>query len=274
AFAVEDHGIGIDPERQREVFEPFVQVRDTGRHHAGTGLGLAVCKRLVQALGGEIALRSAPGRGTTVSFELSLAPVASAPSAATGAQADALERGHAVLVGEDDAVNRMVVERFLQRLGQHPMCATDIQSALQALAAQRPALALIDMYLPDGDGRELLARLRTLPGGRELPVVLMSAHIPANEVQALLDGGFSAFLSKPFTRVQLQALLARLLPAPGTAGAGDALPSADAGEAADAPGSLPGDAPVEWASLAFLRAEREALGAAVVEEFARVFRAQ
>lgn len=274
AFAVEDHGIGIDPERQREVFEPFVQVRDTGRHHAGTGLGLAVCKRLVQALGGEIALRSAPGRGTTVSFELSLAPVASAPSAATGAQADALERGHAVLVVEDDAVNRMVVERFLQRLGQHPMCATDIQSALQALAAQRPALALIDMNLPDGDGRELLARLRTLPGGRELPVVLMSAHIPANEVQALLDAGFSAFLSKPFTRVQLQALLARLLSTPGAAGTGEFPTSADAGETADAPGTQPADAPVEWVSLAFLRAEREALGETVLAGIARVFRAQ
>ncbi len=277
AFAVEDHGIGIDPERQREVFEPFVQVRDSGRHHAGTGLGLAVCKRLVQAMGGEIALRSAPGRGTTVSFELNLAPVASAPAAAPGAPAEVLDRAHAVLLVEDDAVNRMVVERFLQRLGQHPVCATDIQSALGALSTRWPALALVDMNLPDGDGRELLARVRALPGGRALPMVLMSAHLPASEVQALLDAGFSAFLSKPFTRLQLQALLARLL-AP--TGGGDVLPATGvaqlpaAPETAEPPATQAGEAPVEWVSLGFLRAEREALGAPVVAEIARVFRVQ
>lgn len=277
AFAVEDHGIGIDPERQREVFEPFVQVRDSGRHHAGTGLGLAVCKRLVQAMGGEIALRSAPGRGTTVSFELNLAPAASAPAAAPGAPIEVLDRAHAVLLVEDDAVNRMVVERFLQRLGQHPVCATDIQSALGALSTRWPALALVDMNLPDGDGRELLARVRALPGGRALPMVLMSAHLPASEVQALLDAGFSAFLSKPFTRLQLQALLARLL-AP--AGGGDVLPATGvaqlpaAPETAEPPATEAGEAPLEWVSLAFLRAEREALGAPVVAEIARVFRVQ
>lgn len=266
-FAVQDHGIGIDPARQREVLEPFVQVRDSGRHHGGTGLGLAVCKRLIEAMGGEIAIDSAPGQGTTVSFELAFAP-APAPAEARASESSAhLAPGHSVLVVEDDAVNRMVVERFLQALGQHPLCAGDIQAALAAVGRQVPDLALVDMNLPDGDGRELLTRLRALPGVPQLPAVLMSAHVPASEVQALLDAGFAAFLSKPFSRAQLQALLARLLgdgeapaPVPHTR---DAVPS----DATDTP-------PPDRVSEDFLRAEQAALGEAMLGQIAAVFESQ
>lgn len=275
-FAVEDHGIGIEPARQQEVFEPFVQVRDSGRHHAGTGLGLAVCRRLVEAMGGTIELASVPGQGTTVGFELALPP---APAAVAGkrtpaeAAEPALAPGHRVLVVEDDEVNRMVVERFLEALGQQPLCASDVHDALRMLGERPVDLALIDMNLPDGDGRELLARMRALPEHAHTPAVLMSAHVPRREVDALLGCGFAAFLPKPFARDRLRALLARLLGGGGEAGR--AVPD-DAGAAPciAAADPSPSGRTSEWVDLAFLHAEEEALGRAVVDDIVRVFRSQ
>lgn len=265
-FAVEDHGIGIDPARQAEVFEPFVQVRDSGRHHAGTGLGLAVCRRLVRAMGGDIGLVSAPAQGTTVRFELLLPaaparPAVDARPASSGVRAP-LAPGHRVLVVEDDEVNRMVVERFLNGLGQHAVCVADIHGALQALGEQAVDLALIDMNLPDGDGREMLARMRALPAHAGTPAVLMSAHIPGHQVEGLLATGFGAFLSKPFTRARLGEVLAGLLAGP--------VPEADGASGAVTE-------PVQataWVNHAFLRAEEEALGREVLDSIVEVFRAQ
>jgi two-component system sensor histidine kinase TorS len=267
-FAVEDHGIGIDAARQAEVFEPFVQVRDSGRHHAGTGLGLAVCRRLVRAMGGDIGLVSAPGQGTTVSFELVLPPAPARSAVESGPAADGerapLAPGHRVLVVEDDEVNRMVVERFLDGLGQQAVCVADIHGALQALGEQPVDLALIDMNLPDGDGREMLACMRALPAHAGTPAVLMSAHIPGHQVDGVLAAGFCAFLSKPFSRARLGEVLAGLLAAAGPQadGAPASGPAAEAMQVAD------------WVDREFLRAEEEALGRAVLDSIVEVFRAQ
>ena len=298
-FEVEDHGIGIDPARQAEVFEPFVQVRDHGRHHAGTGLGLAVCRRLVRAMGGEITLVSAPGQGTTVRFALPLAspvgvaavaPQASATRAAeVAAVAAALAPGHWVLVVEDDEVNRMVVERFLQGLGQRPVCAPDIQSALRALAGRAFDAALIDMNLPDGDGREMLARLRALPEHAQTPAVLMSAHLPRAEVDGLLAAGFGAFLSKPFTRERLHAVLAGLIGGAIEGGAAEVHDGAaqeaqrlgagkeadgEADEEAVAEGAQGAGGITPWVDVDFLRGEAVALGPEVLDRILAVFRSQ
>ena len=282
-FAVEDHGIGIEPARQQEVFEPFVQVRDSGRHHAGTGLGLAVCRRLVEAMGGAIELKSAPGKGTTVSFEIALPATTATPAEATAAtattDASAPAPGHRVLVVEDDEVNRMVVERFLDALGQQAVCAPDIHNALRLLHERPIDLALIDMNLPDGDGRELLARLRALPAHARTPAVLMSAHIPRREVDALLEAGFAAFLSKPFSRQRLRALLAKLLAGGRTAplaGERDAVAATaasvpTAATAATATEALQAE---DWIDIDFLRAEQEALGEEIVADIVGVFRTQ
>ena len=302
-FAVEDRGIGIDPARQVEVFEPFVQVRDNGRHHAGTGLGLAVCRRLVRAMGGEIGLVSAPGEGTTVSFELLLPPAPALPAAEAGRSGEAafapLAPGHRVLVVEDDEVNRMVVTRFLEALGQHPLCVVDIQSALHVLGEEGADIALVDMNLPDGDGREMLARLRALPRHADTPAVLMSAHVPANQVDGLLAAGFGAFLSKPLTLARLRAVLAGLLAGRSSATVGGA---GGVGQAARAEEGAQGEAsegkaeaedraaqggvvegtvvegggaePAPWVDSEFLRAEEAALGGDVLDGIAEIFRAQ
>lgn len=157
--------------------------------------------------GGDIHIRSAPGAGTTVSFELVFEAAQPPAALALDASGETLTDCHRVLLVEDDEVNRLVAERFLQALGQQVVCASDIDSALKLVAQLAVDIALVDMNLPDGDGRDLLQRLRRLPHGRHIPAVLMSAHVPPQEVPSLLDAGFAAFLSKPFSRSQLQHLL-------------------------------------------------------------------
>ncbi len=286
-FSVVDHGIGIDPTRQTEVFEPFVQVRDQGgRHHAGTGLGLAVCKRLVQALNGRIVLESVPGVGTTVSFELGFDAVPSAqvtPVADSAAgPAAALLPGQHVLVVEDDEVNQLVIERFLGLLGQVPLCADGVEAALRIAAEVHVDIALVDMNLPDGDGLGLLSRLRDIPGFGRTPAILISAHLPKQEIQSMLAAGFSAVLQKPFTQAQLGATLARALDAAATGEPGSgSLSESSARSSTGHPdrsgpvgeaGSDPSAAP--WIDLAFLQAERDALGMATLNEIAAVFQRQ
>lgn len=172
-----------------------------------------------------------------------------------------------MLVVEDDEVNRMVVERFLDALGQQAVCAPDIHNALRLLHERPIDLALIDMNLPDGDGRELLARLRALPAHAHTPAVLMSAHIPRREVDALLEAGFVAFLSKPFSRQRLRTLLAELL-----AGGRSEPPAGERDAGAATVAELP--QAEDWIDADFLRAEQEALGEEIVADIVRVFRTQ
>lgn len=219
----------------------------------------------------------------TASLLTKVCSTAAASGSVNDGVAMQLVHGHRVLVVEDDEVNRMVVERFLDGLGQQPVCAGDIQAALHALAEQPVDIALIDMNLPDGDGREMLMRLRALPRHAATPAVLMSAHLPRAQVDGLLAAGFAAFLPKPFTRARLGAVLADLLA--GELGAVASSPgiSADQGTApartaSDAESACAADtvavADAEWVDRDFLRAEEEALGRAVVDDIVAVFRAQ
>lgn len=263
-FSIMDHGIGIEAERQQEIFEPFVQIRDQGRHHAGTGLGLAVCKRLIEALGGRISLVSAPGAGTTVSFELEFGVAAAPPKSAAVADDPkaALSPGHKVLVVEDDEVNALVLERFVGMLGQVPLCASSIGAALR-IAHQTPvAVAIVDMNLPDGDGVGLLSKLRKIPAYRSTPVVLISAHVRREEAERLRQAGFDSVMQKPVTQSQLRGVLGRLLSNPETITPGghtvtDATPASE-----------------ERVDKAFLNAEQDSLGMATVEQIATVFERQ
>lgn len=277
-FSVTDHGIGIEPGHQNEIFEPFVQVREHGRHHAGTGLGLAVCKRLVQALDGRIVLESAPGVGTTVSFELDYEEAA--PSVDIESPAEpviALSPGQRVLVVEDDDVNRLVIERFLGLLGQVPLCAESVAAALRIAGDAEFEIAIVDMNLPDGDGLALLSKLRAMHRFADTPAILISAHLPKHEIQPMLEAGFDAVLQKPFTRTQLGSTLARVLDSARTGQSPSwptALPAVD-DERLALEGSGGSDPTTEpWVDLAFLQTERDALGMATLQEIAAVFERQ
>ena len=274
AFAVSDTGIGI-PESQREaVFRAFVQVEDTAhRRHGGTGLGLAICQRLVELMGGTIGLDSTVGEGTTVRFDL---PFEVAPAPSASSHADEVPRPVRpldVLVVEDDAINRVVCERYLEALGHRVHLAVDGPSALERLRRSSGPIdcVLMDVSLPGDSGFEVARAIHDLDGGRwqGLPVVGMSAHVTRETFERQAAAGMAGFLGKPFQRSELSRALARATgasaaPASASEHGGDAGMATDVREATGVRGDL--------LDLSFLAAEVEGPGRAILGELLDMFR--
>ncbi|TCV01614.1 ATP-binding protein [Paracandidimonas soli] len=280
AFSVIDSGIGIPREQQASLFEPFVQGKEGRSQHGGTGLGLAVCRRLVEAMGGSIWMDSSPGEGTTVSFALPL-KMAQAETEVLPPRSKQERKGgvaaQRILLVEDDAVTRMVANRFLASTGHAVEAADSAAHALRAFERRAFDLALIDMHLPDGNGLDLMARLRALPGKETFPVILMSAHVSEAKAGHLLAAGCDAYLGKPFRRERLADVIVQVMEA--RIGGDEAQePSGAAGglapetvEQRSEPAPACGQT---WGNLDFLREEAEALGADVLWQIADAFQRQ
>jgi CheY-like chemotaxis protein len=219
SFRVEDSGIGIAPEAQAWLFQPFHQIDGTPqRQHGGTGLGLSISQRIVEAMGGRIVIDSQPGRGSTFGFELRLEEAA--PQAAPQAAADSLlgamggaetASGH-VLVVEDNPVNRVIASEMLRSLGIESLEAENGALALECIARQRIDLVLMDCNMPVMDGYTAVERLREREarlGLARVPVVAMTANAFGEDVARALAAGLDGHLAKPYTRAQLRAAIER-----------------------------------------------------------------
>jgi signal transduction histidine kinase/CheY-like chemotaxis protein len=223
AFVVADTGVGFAPEHAEAVFEPFTQIRNDGRPGAhgrgGAGLGLAIVRRLVRLLHGEIGLQSAHGRGTTARLALTLAlppqDADAGPDAASTAttpapapaEAEASPTGGRILLAEDDPVNRLATRRLLEKAGFEVLTANDGIAALDLLAAHRVDCVLMDVQMPGLDGVEATRRIRTAPdlaARRGVPVVALTAFAMAGDRERFLDAGMDDYLAKP---VDLASLL-------------------------------------------------------------------
>lgn len=219
-IVVRDTGIGIPPEAQARLFQPFVQADpSTSRRFGGTGLGLAICQRLATAMGGCITVESAPGSGS--SFEVIL-PF----RLATGAQhapqevtsnrlavsAAPLWKGKRLLVAEDNAVSRLVVVRMLENLGfQVDAVATGLE-ALAALDRTSYDLILLDCQLPELDGFATAAAIRArCAGGSRIPIIALTALALPSERERCFAAGMDDYLTKPVSRGALVAVLDRWL---------------------------------------------------------------
>jgi signal transduction histidine kinase/ActR/RegA family two-component response regulator len=213
-FRVRDTGIGMDPEMRARLFQKFTQADSSmARRYGGSGLGLAISQQLVQRMGGEITVRSAPGKGSEFSFELSL-PVAQAAEMAADIPAERRKplRGR-VLVVEDDPVNQRVIEWMLQRLGVEVVVADNGLSAV-ALATEGPwAAVLMDLQMPGVDGFEATRRIRRALDGRPLPIVAVTANALPADRAASVAAGMDGFIAKPVKQEELRAMLERWLPA-------------------------------------------------------------
>jgi two-component system sensor histidine kinase/response regulator len=210
-FAVHDTGPGIAAADQARLFRPFAQVdASTTRVHGGSGLGLSICRGLVDLMQGALTLESAPGRGCVFRAELPFRhPAAAAAPAAT-------PLGLRVLVAEDNAVNQKVVAQHLKRLGATCVIAPDGREAL-ALWQRAPFdLILMDCQMPVMDGFEATRLIRareTAAGSARIPIIALTAGIADMDRQACLAAGMDDFMSKPVRWEQLPALLQRHLPA-------------------------------------------------------------
>lgn len=211
-IAIEDTGIGIDADKIEHIFGEFNQVEDEKtRTFDGTGLGLAITKRLITLMGGSIWVESEAGNGSCFGFRITL-PTTEGPQPAPPALAERLKH---VLVVEDLAVNRAILNKQLRRLGAEvTVCATGTE-ALRVVDASVD-LILCDHDLPDMDGLDLAETLRRR-GWSDVSIVLMSANpaiVHADPNHRLIQG----VVQKPIPRAELfsrlQALGAAVLPAP------------------------------------------------------------
>ncbi|GAB6040727.1 hybrid sensor histidine kinase/response regulator [Endothiovibrio diazotrophicus] len=219
-FEVSDSGIGIDAAVRDKLFQPFTQADESmTRRFGGTGLGLALCRKLVEAMGGEIGVDSEPGRGSRFWVRLPLAavPLGGKASSAARSQSERAAGGRyrgRVLVVEDNAVNRQVAVGMLVRFGLDPDTAADGEQALARLEEGRYDLVLMDLQMPVLDGDQATRRLREREqeGGLvPTPVVALTAYAMAGDREAALAAGMDDYLTKPVSLSELEAVLERWL---------------------------------------------------------------
>lgn len=211
-FEVEDTGIGIDETGLAKLFQPFSQVdASISRKYGGTGLGLTICKQIVEKLGGELGMSSTVGVGSIFWFELAVVAVGKDEvknQSGTSDMSASLPRMRILLV-EDNRVNQMVATRFLSRLGQDVTIANDGAEAVQSAANEAFDLILMDMQMPVMDGIE--ATRRIIAGGgpsSNSPIVAMTANASDDDRRRCIEAGMTGFESKPVTMKRLCKVIA------------------------------------------------------------------
>ena len=214
--SVWDTGIGIAAEDLHRIFLEFEQLDSTyARQQQGTGLGLALTRRLVEAHGGRITAESAVGQGSTFTFVLPAMPGSGGAEPRQPASVRLKEQrpqGPLVLVVEDDNTSRELLSHYLVASGYSVCHAGTAAEALQTARLLRPAAISLDMLLPDGHGLELLARLRADPMTTEIPVVVVSI---IDDRESGFNAGAAAWLVKPVQRQQFIEALGHLGLTPG-----------------------------------------------------------
>jgi signal transduction histidine kinase/ActR/RegA family two-component response regulator len=209
---VVDTGPGIAAGRMERLFEPFERLGAEGTSIEGTGLGLALARRLMEAMGGTIGVDSEPGRGSTFWIELAAAesPIA-AFERVNGHAAAPNGDGppdHTLLLIEDNLSNLALIERILHaRPGVALLSAMQGGLGLELARQHRPDLILLDLHLPDIPGHEVLHRLRADPVTRDTPIVVVSADATRGRVQRLMDQGATGYLTKPLDVAELLSVV-------------------------------------------------------------------
>ncbi|MHB8631941.1 MAG: hybrid sensor histidine kinase/response regulator, partial [Candidatus Limnocylindria bacterium] len=193
-IAVADTGIGIRADRQGRVFGVFERLHEGLSAAGGTGLGLALTKRLVELHGGTIGFVSAEGTGTT--FTVILPGVAASVSA-----------GPRLLVVDDDRRDAELVVEYARRVGLATEVAPSAAAALRAIARSRPTAIVLDLQLPDRRGDDLLRELKADPVTRDLPVIVVSVEDDTGRLRAL---GAEDHLTKPIEPERLERWLTRV----------------------------------------------------------------
>jgi len=214
-FRVRDTGIGIPPEKQRDIFDIFAQADgSTTRRYGGSGLGLSIARQLCELMGGSISVESEMGVGSTFRFSVFVGKVADDPIADGPADWPAL-KDKSVLVVDDNETNLEIIDSQLTRIGVHTCCATDPAVALALLrehAENRDAFdfVLIDKNLPSMDGRELARQIRADKVVSDTRIVMLSS----SDEGADIGSGVERWLTKPVRKRELYECLSLLGSAP------------------------------------------------------------
>ncbi|MEZ5066345.1 MAG: ATP-binding protein [bacterium] len=213
-FEVIDTGIGIDASARARIFESFTQADgSTTRRFGGTGLGLAISRRLVGAMGGRIDVDSEVGKGSTFWFDLEFAvatPEEVEPIRAERPESASNLSGIRVLLAEDNPINQEVARDHLGDLGCVVTLAENGAEAVARFAEGSFDVILMDMQMPEMDGLEASRRIRRAEserGDKPVPIIALTANARTEDRDACLAAGMTEFLTKPFTRERLLAVL-------------------------------------------------------------------
>lgn len=224
-FAVRDTGMGISESARTEIFKAFSQAEPgTARKYGGTGLGLTITQRLLELMNSRIHLWSEEGIGSEFSFTLELPIVEEqkttenetlAVDMTSNNNPAAPEFGHAstglrVLVAEDNMVNQTFISHVLTQLGISYRFADDGLAAVQAVEQERFDMVFMDMHMPNMGGLEACRTILAKPQHKNLPIVGLTADAIADTREACMSAGMREYISKPFKRSDIEAVLARL----------------------------------------------------------------
>lgn len=209
-FEVSDTGVGIPADRQNLLFKEFSQVEQAGGpRHDGTGLGLIICKRLAQAMGGSIGVHSAPGAGSTFWFSINLID-AVAPAPVAESIPDNEKKKLKILVAEDCTANQLVIDAMLRREGHDVVMVSSGSAALDAVKQSAFDLILMDIEMREMDGVAASRAIRKLPPPiRSISIVALTAHVTPREKERCRRAGVDDFLVKPVDRAALRAAVAK-----------------------------------------------------------------
>ena len=260
---VTDTGIGITPEQQRRLFQPFMQAdSNTTRTYGGTGLGLSICRRLAEKMGGEIHMDSEAGVGTVMTLELRL-PLADPARLAVDDKARASIAAHSdtaaagllgvsILIADDHPINLRLIERQASLLGFDSTLAHDGVEALEKWQSGRFALLLTDCHMPRMDGYDLAREIRRIEAARgttkPIPIIACTANAMEADANACYEAGMNDYLTKPTTLDALKSKIEHWITADASRTAATAAATAPVQTAAAT--GTPDEAPLDNHTLA------------------------
>ena len=216
-YRVTDTGVGMTKEFMKHIFDEFSQEESSARtHYKGSGLGMAISKRYVDLMGGNISVESEKGKGSTFTVELPLELTEADKVQKQASPGDSTDlTGVKILMAEDNDLNAEIAMVQLEELGIHITRASDGKEALKIFASNQPGtfdIILMDIMMPNMNGYEATKAIRALqnrPDARTIPIIAMTANAFAEDVQASLDAGMNGHLSKPIVMEEVIKTIAR-----------------------------------------------------------------
>jgi signal transduction histidine kinase len=208
-LAVSDSGIGIDKARLAEIFDAYQQAEiHTSRVYGGTGLGLSLCRQIVQLMSGDIEVTSKLGKGSTFTATVLVQSSMASDEIVADATGVPLVEGMKVLVAEDNATNRKVIEKLLKKLLVDVVVVDDGQQLLDCIDEVNPDLILMDCHMPVVDGFEATRQLRQR--GLKAPIFALTAGVTNEERDECFEIGMNDILTKPVTLQSLKMALQKV----------------------------------------------------------------
>ncbi|OIR13721.1 autoinducer 2 sensor kinase/phosphatase LuxQ [mine drainage metagenome] len=214
---VEDTGIGIKPEDQKKLFEPFVQLGESAMQK-GTGLGLTITRQYVQLMGGTISFESTPGKGSIFQVELPLEKIeahdVAMPESMSMREVTSLAPGqpeYRILIVEDQLENQLLLTQLMKSVGFPVKVAENGARAVEIFQSWQPHLIWMDRRMPVMDGMEATRRIRKLPGGKSVKIVAVTASAFKEQREEMLDSGMDDFVRKPYRFSEIYECLTKQL---------------------------------------------------------------